>query len=268
MGLRERLRAARNSHPSAPTPLTRASDTKNLYSYHPVPGSPQANLGETAPNVNSERYNYDRAQLLVESIDFRGKVVMDIGCNSGWFCRELAGIGASEVIGVDDASHPEMGDGLSYAAFLEDRDRLGIQYVDFRCSGSNVDRLFGYLDRDVVDYALVLSVLHHIPDPQSFMATMGSRVTCGLVYEHHDFWPHLHDNDGRPIPSLPAGHRFGWDKDLSWRRRIGSIDSHEAEVVDFFRSKPQSQLIALHMYSNLKFLGFSEKRRPVLLLTK
>ncbi len=248
--------------------MTSEVKTDAIYSYHPLPGARPADLGETAPNVNSERYNFDRIQMFVESVDFRGKTVLDVGCNSGWFAREIASIGANLVIGVDDASHPEMGEGLSYAAQLEKRDHLGINYVDFRCRGSNIRQLFEYLHLERIDIALVLSVLHHIPEPNQFMRALADRVDGALIYEHHEFWPLIHDDAGNLLPELPQGHRFGWDRDLSWKRKMGSLESHENAVVEYFSDSMNSQLIASDQYKEIRLLGFSEKRRPLLLLKK
>jgi len=44
---------------------------------------------------------YRKRIMKLDEIDFRGRTVLDIGCNNGAFCREAARRGAARVVGVD-----------------------------------------------------------------------------------------------------------------------------------------------------------------------
>ena len=236
-----------------------------IYSYHAMPGGQIPKFGEIAPNIRGERYNYDRMQLILENISFFDKSVLDIGCNSGWFCREIKLHGASKVFGVDDNSHPEMGGGLNFAKSLSNKENE-IVYIDFKVRGDNVDKIFDLIGLESFDIVLALSVMHHIPNRQSCMRYLLSKAKYGVIYEDEHFWNEMYDCNGDPIPVSGSGHRYDWDQDLTWKRKINSIDFHEQHVLSHYESKLVRDQIGIGSNYDVEFWGFSEKRRPVLFI--
>jgi len=246
--------------PDASGPVTPA--------YHAVPGAPNLTPEEAAPNVNFERYNYDRMALIIRNIDFRKKRVMDFGCNSGWFSREVAICGAESVIGLDFNAHPEMGGGLGKAAARALHEKLPIKFVDIKIDGRKIQPVNKLVEEFVPDFALVLSVAHHIPKPEAFFEVLAKGVQSGVVYEHHEFWNDIHDDEGNQISVQGEGHRFGWNEDLTWLDGMGSLESHKTKVESYFLESKWFDTLKLDGYSGIKFLGFSEKRRPLILMFK
>lgn len=237
-------------------------------SYHAVPGVPNLAPAEAAPNVNFERYNYDRMSLIIRNIDFRKKRVIDFGCNSGWFSREIAICGAESVIGLDFNAHPEMGGGLGKAAARALYENLPIKFLDGKIDGRKIQPIRNLMEEFVPDFALVLSVAHHIPKPEAFFEVLANTVRSGVIYEHHEFWNIIHDDMGNKIHVQGEGHRFGWNEDLNWLDGMGSIDSHRNMVESYFLESKWFDILTLGDYSGIKFLGFSEKRRPLILMFK
>lgn len=100
--------------------------------------------------------------------DMTGKSVLDLGCNSGYFCFEALRRGASRVVGVDHSETAIRG-----ARKLAD------------CLGVNAEFLHRDWNTDPVtetfDYVLCLNVLHHLDNPllaldQLIAVTKGSLV--------------------------------------------------------------------------------------------
>ncbi len=105
----------------------------------------------SAPRKSKDRIKY----MALDKIDFKDKVVWDIGCAGGYFCRYAAEHGAKRVIGMD------MGKPLE-AAFQ------GSNYL--RCF--NIDYVECDLSRGIpsdipkADIAFMLSMNYHIPIPE------------------------------------------------------------------------------------------------------
>lgn len=102
------------------------------------------------------RKSLDRVKYLgLENIDFTGKVVWDVGCAGGFFCRYAESRGAKRVIGFD-------GEKPIYAAFM-----LSNYLKYFNIDYEVLDLRNGIPDKypkpDIVFY---LSMNFHIPTPQ------------------------------------------------------------------------------------------------------
>ncbi|MFZ2868658.1 class I SAM-dependent methyltransferase [Zavarzinia sp.] len=100
--------------------------------------------------------------------DMTGKSVLDLGCNSGYFCFEALRRGATRVVGVD---HSE----TAIRGARKLADCLGVT-ADFQVRDWNTAPLAGSFD-----YVLCLNVLHHLDNPmlvldQLIAATKGSLV--------------------------------------------------------------------------------------------
>lgn len=221
---------------------------------------------EMAPNSNAERYNYDRMSMLLREIDFRNRTILDIGCNAGWFSFEIALQGARYVAGVDYDKHPEMGGSLAFAHKRARAHNMKVEYFNYRLTGDNIETFFRKSKIKKFDYILLMSTLHHILEPAKFMKQIAEHCEIGLIYEHHEFWNDLFDHDNKRIDLIGTGHRFGWNEDNSWLRKMNSLESHSVQVLDYFRNSEWFNTLSLDSYSEIKFLGFSEKRRPLLLL--
>ena len=244
------------------------SVAERIYPYH--------NLGiglfpegeEKTPYGAGERYNFDRMYMLVSSYDFTRKRVADLGCNSGWFCLQAKLLGASVTVGVDYEGTGMMGEAIAYAEKLEKRLKLGMKFENRNLEDVDVGELAGRHGEDAFDATLVLSVLHHIQDRPRLMASVFENTRDVVFYEDHEFWNELYGADGEPLEVRGEGYRFGWNEDLSWQRKMGSLDRHESLVLEAYRDSWRAEALGLDRYREVRLLGFSEKRRPVLGLFK
>lgn len=84
--------------------------------------------------------------------DMTGKTVLDLGCNSGYFCFEALRRGASRVVGVD---HSE----TAIRGARKLAECLGAK-AEFLHRDWNTDPV-----TEVFDYVLCLNVLHHLDNP-------------------------------------------------------------------------------------------------------
>ena len=124
-----------------------------------------------------------------------------------------------------------MGEAIDFARELEQRLKLGMTFID-----SNLETLDfraaarkGGVDR--FDAAFVLSVMHHIHDRRGVFERLYDAVEDVIFYEDHEFWNELETDDGTPLELKGDGYRFGWNEDMTWQRRMGSLDKYETRVI-------------------------------------
>jgi SAM-dependent methyltransferase len=123
----------------------------------------------------------ERIKPLLEAIGVRGKRILDLGCNEGYFSFYLASQGA-DVLGIDIDPHR-----IEKAQFIGSV--LENAAVDFRVMdiyGGD----FAALPR--FDLCLCMGFLHRVPDPYSALAALGAKSDLMLLewkalkFGHHD----------------------------------------------------------------------------------
>jgi 2-polyprenyl-3-methyl-5-hydroxy-6-metoxy-1,4-benzoquinol methylase len=101
--------------------------------------------------------------------DVRGRRVLDLGMNAGYFSLQCTRLGASRVVGVDSSS-------LACAQARLIRDTFGATQMEI------VEADVTETPRDEFDTCLLLAVLHHVADILPVLAT-ATRGTSTLVLE-------------------------------------------------------------------------------------
>ena len=139
---------------------------------------------ETRPGLQRSQgknlVKFERLRQLLEALDLRGKLVIDIGCNEGFFALQIAQQGA-RVIGVDVDEHR-----IAKARFVQSV--LGAPDVDFRAIAIPSEA-FDALPR--ADLCLVLGVLHRVPDPYALLDAVGQHANMLLLeWKALKFGPH------------------------------------------------------------------------------
>lgn len=246
--------------------------TRHVYSYHNI-GYGIIPEEEKTPCGSGERYNFDRMYMMVSNYNFTNKNILDLGCNSGWFCVQCKFIGSNITVGIDHSKRGILGNALRYAKQLEKVMKLGITYINQDLEQISFKHLLRQLGIQYFDTVLLLSVLHHIGEENMakktiFFSTLYDVVKDVIFYEDHEFWNEMYDNKGIPIKVLGKGYQFGWNEDLSWQRKIGSIEFHEPIVLSNYMNSWRKEVLLFDRFKQVKLLGFSEKRRPMLALFK
>jgi SAM-dependent methyltransferase len=243
---------------------------RSAYNYHNLGAGVFPCNQEKTPFGSGERYNFDRMYMLVSNYDFTRKSVLDVGCNSGWFCVQAKLLGSGVTVGVDWTAVSDMGQALKYAIQFERVFKLGIDFVNANLAQVDFNRLAARHGLPRFDAALVFSVLHHfdIEARGRMFAKLFDAVGDVIFYEDHEFWNDLEDTAGKKITVLGEGYRFGWNEDLSWQRKMGSTEKHEPKVLEAYRNSWRNEALMLDRYAEVKLMGFSEKRRPMLALFK
>lgn len=241
---------------------------RDTYNYHNLGSGVFPQGEEKTPFGSGERYNFDRMYMMVSNYDFTGKSVVDLGCNSGWFAIQLKLLGAGAVIGIDHAEKGIMGGALEYARCFERAYKVGARFVDQHLEKGNLVDTLRKAGSEQVDCALLLSVLHHIGEhdlmvKSRFFTQLYDRVRDVIFYEDHEFWNDMTDADGRKLETIGAGYRYGWNEDMSWQRKIGALDDYGPKILDSYRATWRRDVLLLDRFSEIRFLGFSEKRRPM-----
>ena len=239
-----------------------------VYNYHNLGVGLFPEGEEKTPYGAGERYNFDRMSMLVSSYDFTGKALVDLGCNSGWFCLQAKLLGASAAVGIDYEGTGMMGEAIRYATMLEKRLRLGMTFLNENLEDVDLRKAARQGGVDGFDAALVLSVLHHIDDKRGLFERLYETTADVIFYEDHEFWNELYDEDGQRLEVVGEGYRFGWNEDMTWQRRMASLERHEPLVLEAYRNSWRGEALLLDRYEDVRLLGFSEKRRPVLGLFK
>ena len=100
-------------------------------------------------------YENERLDFLLDKIDVRGKKILDIGGNTGYFSFELLNRGAESIVFYEgNKDHAEFV--KEVADFLGLSRKLEVHSEYYGFSGSNDDNQY--------DIVLLLNVLHHVGD--------------------------------------------------------------------------------------------------------
>lgn len=240
-----------------------------VYNYHNLGvGMYDESEKEKTPYGYGERYNFDRMAMMVMNYDFSHKNVVDLGCNSGWFSFQSAMLGAKKVLGIDYELEGKMGQSIRYARAFADYLNAPVQIRDQNLEFIDLHWEAHQLGLKYFDVAFILSVLHHIKNKKSLMEKIYACVKDVIFYEDHEFWNEIYDDYGQMVSVKGEGHRYGWNQDISWQRKMGSLEKHEKMILDAYRKSWRKEDLLLDRYSKITLLGFSEKRRPVLAFYK
>jgi tRNA (mo5U34)-methyltransferase len=120
---------------------------------------------QTAPNHFLGNYPQNKFQRFAQAIpsDLRGKSVLDIGCNGGFYSIEMKRRGAERVVGIDfDETY------LAQARFAAEVSELEIEF--YQMSVYDVAKL-----GEKFDVVLFLGVLYHLRHPL---------LALDLIHEH------------------------------------------------------------------------------------
>lgn len=141
---------------------------------------------ETAPrdqvSHGKNLVKWGRIRPLVEAVGVQGRVVLDVGCNEGYFSLALAQMGA-RVIGID--ADPNR---IEKARFV--RQVLGAENLRFECMNIYSDEFLSEVPE--VDFSLCLGFLHRVPDPISAVSRLALKAKVvlfewkALKYGPHD----------------------------------------------------------------------------------
>jgi SAM-dependent methyltransferase len=117
---------------------------------------------------------------LFDAIELKGKNVLDMGCNEGFFSFHMAEKGAN-VTGIDIDSHR-----IEKAKFIQEV--LNAGHVAFQTLSIYSE---GFKTLPVFDICLCLGFLHRIPDPYTAMAALSEKSTM-IIFEWKalKFGPH------------------------------------------------------------------------------
>jgi len=241
---------------------------RKVYNYHNLGSGVFPKGEEKTPYGSGERYNFDRMYMMVSTYDFTRKNLVDLGCNSGWFAIQAKLLGTNVTVGIDYDGTGMMGEAIRYAIALEKHLKLGIHFINANLEQADLAELPPKYGLQQFDAVLLLSTLHHINDKKRLFASLYDATKDVIFYEDHEFWNDLVDADGNEIPVKGEGYRYGWNEDMTWQRRIGSLESYEPKILEAYRASWRGETLMLDRFAEVRFLGFSEKRRPMLALCK
>jgi tRNA (mo5U34)-methyltransferase len=177
-----------------------------------VPTAPEHFLGDY-PAVKWQRFSAALPQ------DLRGKSVLDIGCNAGFYSMEMKRRGAARVLGVDSDE-----DYLRQARFAADVNGLDIEFR--KLSVYDVGAL-----GETFDVVIFMGVLYHLRHPLLaldlirehavrellvFQSMQRGSAGIGEFAQDYDFW----DQDAFDLPEFPKlhfiEHRYAGDPTNWW----------------------------------------------------
>ncbi|MFL5238423.1 MAG: TIGR04290 family methyltransferase [Rhizomicrobium sp.] len=177
-----------------------------------VPTAPEHFLGNY-PAVKWQRFSAALPQ------DLRGKSVLDIGCNAGFYSMEMKRRGAARVLGIDSDE-----DYLRQARFAADVNALDIEFREL--SVYDVDAL-----GEKFDVVIFMGVLYHLRHPLLaldlirehavrellvFQSMQRGSSEVGEFAQDYDFW----DKDAFDLPEFPKlhfiEHRYAGDPTNWW----------------------------------------------------
>lgn len=109
-------------------------------------------LGDPGVEIHS-KHEPERLDFMKSHVEFSGRTVLDIGCNTGFFLFELLQAGATHVTGYEGSTaHADFVREAASLLGLDKRLATHSQYFDFESVAEHFD------------IALLLNVLHHVGD--------------------------------------------------------------------------------------------------------
>ncbi len=155
----------------------------------------------------------------LQSLDLRGKRVLDMGCSEGLYAFYAAAQGAEEVVGVDIDPHR-----IDKATFVADS--IGVDNVRFEV-GDVLDRTYR-AGLSPFDLVIAWGFLHRVPDPFNALVALGS-IGQAMSLE----W------DALAVPfasrlslaSHPTGGEFEW-KNIAGMSRDEVAENLKGKQVD------------------------------------
>ncbi|HEX3653230.1 MAG TPA: TIGR04290 family methyltransferase [Rhizomicrobium sp.] len=177
-----------------------------------VPTAPEHFLGDY-PAVKWRRFSAALPQ------DLRGKSVLDIGCNAGFYSMEMKRRGAARVLGIDSDE-----DYLRQARFAAGVNGFDIEFREL--SVYDVGAL-----GEKFDIVIFMGVLYHLRHPLLaldlirehavrellvFQSMQRGSADMGAFAQDYDFW----DKDAFDLPEFPKlhfiEHRYAGDPTNWW----------------------------------------------------
>ena len=115
---------------------------------------------------------YKRIQQVLDKLDLKGKRVLDMGCNEGFFSLKMEESGAS-VIGIDIDEHR-----IEKANFIKNllKPKANIEYKNLDIYSSEFERV------DKFDLCLCLGFIHRVPDPFRAVSALAAKADI-IVFE-------------------------------------------------------------------------------------
>lgn len=125
--------------------------------------------------------------LALDLPDLKGKVVLDIGCNEGFFCQYALQAGAKRVVGIDHSSW-----------FIEKAQSRVADYENLSATGK-LEYLKGSwwdIPQEKFDLILFLSALHYEAKQKEFLDFLSTRLSsngklvleCGAINSPGEHW--------------------------------------------------------------------------------
>jgi 2-polyprenyl-3-methyl-5-hydroxy-6-metoxy-1,4-benzoquinol methylase len=129
----------------------------------------------TGDRLSARLANARISRSIVESFDFSGASVLDLGCGDGAYTVDFATLGVRQVVGIDPAA------GAIEAARTRAQ-VLGVSdIVTFEVG--NIYALDEYLSPGRFDCIVIRGVLHHLPDPARALAGLSAFRGTVVVLE-------------------------------------------------------------------------------------
>jgi len=151
--------------------LLSSPNTEKHRRYHIFPERVSALVKDRRNSPKSRFYEKERLEFIKSRVNFKNKMVLDIGCNTGYFLFAALDNGASKVIGYEGETtcHEFLENAVM---LLDERDKFSLfkQYYDFRAEAGKYDII------------ILLNVLHHIGDDYG-SKTMTMDVAKGKIVE-------------------------------------------------------------------------------------
>lgn len=191
---------------------THSKNEKHI-GYHILPERLNTHLAGTGEANRYTFHERERLAFFLRHVDFKGKKVLDIGCNIGYFLFEALDRGAERVIGYEGKK--------SCGAFVESAiQRLGEkerfefhnEYFQFERQGEHYD------------IAILLNVLHHLGDDYGSGKLGMDEAKAGMLLQLNSL------SDSARTLIFQMG--FNWKGD---RHSCLLANGTKAEMIDFVR---------------------------------
>ena len=144
---------------------------KSQFPYHRRKVQYQSIDDEKMPGIRNMLHRYDIMKL--NTVDFKNKTVLDIGCNLGILCHYCIKLGASSAVGLEiDQETVEVAN-----KYLKTKGISNIKILQFDINNTPFP--------EQTDYVFALSVLKHV-DPEKLFQLINNSTKDLCWFEGHN----------------------------------------------------------------------------------
>jgi len=171
--------------------------------------------GIITPGVCALEEQWEQNRQIRNAIDYKDKVVLDLGCADGMWAFEAEEIGARCVVGLDSGQMPKLIERFLLAKIVRCSDVIPVYGASVENLSSALSNVIKYeLNGELFDIVQHLGVLYHMLEPlEGLIQTRACMKKGGRLFLETACY---RNEDNEPVMIFNSGDRIYCDETTYW----------------------------------------------------